>query len=293
MLHSAQTRAGRIQVAETLRFPRWFAVGLLALGALLVGNTLLGPLVTGAITYPFSETVLNETLGLEAVSLIVVAPLSAVAGVLALRGRPLGAVLALGPTSYTAYMFVQYVAGPGYLTYASSLLLHVALFSLASALFIRAWTLASPAVLPTMSRKADRRWAMVLLGMSAFVISRWIEALANMVHGAPLADAYLQDPGMYWSIFLLDLGVVVPSLVVSGLALWRGRKWAHTALYALVGWFLLVPPSVTAMAITKVINGDPHANPADTVVLGVATVVFVAVGIVLYRPLLRTRHELT
>jgi hypothetical protein len=47
------------------------------------------------------------------------------------------------------------------------------------------------------------------------------------------------------------------------------------------------------MAITKVINGDPHANPADTVVLGVATVVFVAVGIVLYRPLLRTRHELT
>jgi hypothetical protein len=293
MLHSAQTRAGRIQVAETLRFPRWFAVGLLALGALLVGNTLLGPLVTGAITYPFSETVLNETLGLEAVSLIVVAPLSAVAGVLALRGRPLGAVLALGPTSYTAYMFVQYVAGPGYLTYASSLLLHVALFSLASALFIRAWTLASPAALPTMSQKADRRWAVVLLGMSAFVISRWIEALAKMADGAPLADAYLQDPGMYWSIFLLDLGIIVPSLVVSGLALWHGREWAHTALYALVGWFLLVPPSVTAMAITKIIKGDPHANPADTVVLGVTTLVFVAVAIVLYRPLLRPRDPST
>jgi hypothetical protein len=289
MLQLAQPSAGRADVAETSRLPRWFGVNLLVLAAALVGNALLGPLVAGVITYPFSETVRNEALGLEVVSLTLVAPLSVVAGVLALRGRPLGAILAFGPTSYTAYMFVQYVAGPGYRTYASSLLLHVALFSLASALFIRAWTLASPA-LPAMSRKSDHRWALVLLGMSTFVISRWIETLANMVDGAPLADPYLQDPGMYWSIFLLDLGVVVPGLVVSGLALWRGRRWARTALYALVGWFLLVPPSVTAMAITKIVSGDPHANPADTVVLGAATLLFAAVGIALYRPLLRTRH---
>jgi hypothetical protein len=134
-------------------------------------------------------------------------------------------------------MFVQYVAGPGYLTHQPSLLLYVTVFSLASTLLVRAWTLASPAALPTMSRKVERRWAGVLLGMSAFVISRWIEALVKMIDGAPLADAYVQDPGMYWTIFLLDLGIVVPGLLVSGLALWHGRDWARTALYALVGWF--------------------------------------------------------
>jgi hypothetical protein len=53
-LPSAEPRAGRVQAAVSL--PRWFAVGLLVLAALLVGNTLLGPLVTAAITYPFSET---------------------------------------------------------------------------------------------------------------------------------------------------------------------------------------------------------------------------------------------
>jgi hypothetical protein len=272
--------------AETVP-PLWFAVGLLVLAGMLVVNTVLGPLVLSVISYPFSETVENETIGLEAISLVLVAPSSALAGLLVLRGRPIGAVLAMGPAGYTAYMFVQYVAGPGYPTYQASLLLHVVIFTLASALLLQAWHSARPVVEPLGTGQRDRRWAGVLAGLAAFVVFRWAEALARMLEGGPLDDAYVADAGMYWSIFLLDLGVVVPVTVVAAVGLWRGRRWARTALFGLVGWFALVPPSVTAMAITKIIRDDPLADPADTVVLGVATVVFAAIAVLLYRPLLK------
>jgi hypothetical protein len=48
---------------------------VLALAALAVGlavNSILGPLGLGVVTYPFSATLVNQTVGLEAVSLLVV-----------------------------------------------------------------------------------------------------------------------------------------------------------------------------------------------------------------------------
>ena len=95
------------------RLHRWLGVGLLLLGAGLVINSLLGPLVGDVIQYRFSESMINQGIGLDAVSLIFVAPLSVYAGILVLRGRSSGFVLALGPAVYTMYMSVQYVIGPG------------------------------------------------------------------------------------------------------------------------------------------------------------------------------------
>ena len=56
------------------RSNRWLAGGLVALAAGLAANSLLGPLVAGGITYSLSEPVMNQTLGLEAISLLVVTP---------------------------------------------------------------------------------------------------------------------------------------------------------------------------------------------------------------------------
>jgi hypothetical protein len=50
--------------------------------------------------------------GLDAVSFAVVAPLAGAAGVLSLRGRPLGALLGFAPAAYAFYMAPQYVLGP-------------------------------------------------------------------------------------------------------------------------------------------------------------------------------------
>lgn len=263
--------------------PRWLGPGLVVLAVALAVNTLLGPLVGDVIDYPFSETVRNEALGLEAVSLVLVAPMCVVAGLLVLRDRAEGAVLALGPTAYTVYMFVQYVVGPGYPTYARSIVAHTAIFTLAGALLVGSWHASAPTLRWALSPRSARRWSWVTFGLAVFVVSRWIDAFGSMADQGPLVEAYQADAGMYWSIFLLDLGIVVPALVATGVGLRRDRGWATTSLFALVGWFVLVPPSVTAMSVVKLVRDDPHGDLADAIVLGVAAVVFAAIAVVLYR----------
>jgi hypothetical protein len=96
---------------------RWLGIALIALGLGLIANSLLGPFVVDAIRYPLSESVLNQTTGLETVSLLLIAPLCIFGGVLAIRGRAVAPLVAFGPAAYTAYMFLQYVVGPEYRYY--------------------------------------------------------------------------------------------------------------------------------------------------------------------------------
>src|SRR3954465_15652695 len=77
--------------------PRWLGVCLLALAASLTALSVLGPLVAGVIHWRIRPTILSQLYGLDTVSLAVVAPLAALAGAVALRGRPLGAMLGVGP----------------------------------------------------------------------------------------------------------------------------------------------------------------------------------------------------
>src|SRR5690348_9901530 len=83
------------------------AAGTLSLAAVLVVNTVLGPLGTETIRYPMTGTLLHQTIGLEVVTIGLVAPLSLVAGLLAMRGHRVAPFLAFGPAAYTAYMFLQ------------------------------------------------------------------------------------------------------------------------------------------------------------------------------------------
>ena len=64
-----------------------FAAALLALAGVLVLNSLLGPLGTETIEYPITGTLTNQLIGLEVVTLALVAPLAGAAGLLALRGH--------------------------------------------------------------------------------------------------------------------------------------------------------------------------------------------------------------
>jgi hypothetical protein len=66
---------------------------------------------------------------------------------------------------------------------------------------------------------------------------------------------------MFWTILLLDLGLVVPVATWSGVTLWRGGGGAAwKAGSAVAGWFALTGPSVAAMGLVMVARGDPHAS---------------------------------
>ena len=257
----------------------------------LLVNSAIGPLGTDLVGYPISETLRNQLIGLEVVTVALVVPWCVLAGVAALRGDPVSAVLAFGPAAYTSYMFVQYVLGPEYADYRAVALFHLGLVTLSGGLTLWAWALSRSTPLPVRSPRTERLYGAMMLGLALFVVLRYANALVGSFRTAEIPEEFAAARTFYWSIYLLDLGVVVPATVVGAVALLRARPLGRRALYAVTGWFALVPPSVTAMAAVMIVNDDPNASVPTVVVLSAATVVFAAFAVNVYRPLLTNRAQ--
>jgi hypothetical protein len=269
--------------------PASFGVLLLLLPAALLANSVIGPLVLDLVDYPITPTLQNQLIGLEVVTVALVVPWCAYAGIRALRGEPGSALLAFGPAAYTAYMFVQYVLGPEYGEYRAVALFHLGLVTLSAGLTLWAWALSRATTLAVRSHRAERVYGSLTMGLAVFVVLRYVGAIAGSFTSTPIPQEFADSRTFYWSIYLLDLGVVVPATVVGAVALLRGRELGRRALYAVTGWFALVPPSVTAMAATMLVNDDPNASVTTVVVLAAASLVFGGFAVVVYRPLLGGR----
>jgi hypothetical protein len=240
-----------------------------------------------------TETLRNQTIGLDAVSLFFVAPLALLAALLALRGHVAAPVLALGIGAYTAYMFLQYILGPDYAHLRGN---NERLFPLAILLFAAGWGVALMAWnaidgerLPR-SRRRERligRFVLPVLALVAF--SRYVPQLMDWMSSSPKDENYLAGPTFSWAIAMLDLGVFLPATVATCIGLVRGTRWAQKALYTVVGWFGLVGPAVAAMGITMYVNDDPIASAGNTLFMTVLGLAFLSPSVFVYWPLVRGR----
>jgi hypothetical protein len=282
MSATAQLSAKPVRVEPGMR---WLGRGLIALATLLVANTVVGPLALGWLDYELTETLTNQLYGLEVVTIALVVPWAYAAGVLALRGEPLAPLLAIAPAGYAAYMFVQYVLGPEYDELGLAPLFHLVLTSLAGTLVLAAWALARAQPLPATPHERFR--VAVLVGLAGFVVLRYVGTIAGAFRGDPLEAEFAESVTFYWSIVLLDLGVVVPAVIAAALALSRGSAVGRQGFVAAVGWFALVPPSVAAMAVAMFVRDDPNASAAQVVLLGVASLVFAGYAAAVHRSLFR------
>ena len=190
---------------------RWLAYGLFLLAAGLVGNSLLGPLVLNVIEYRYSESLISQGIGLDAVALVGAVPVAVAAGLLVLRGHRAGPVLAFVPTLFAAYMAPQYVVGPDYLGLPGNnegfFLFHVALLVLSVALFLLAWASVDKETLGPAA--ADRRRSLIMFAVAAFiVVGRWLAGIADLIGGEPFSLDFVENPTAYLLIGLLDLGLV-------------------------------------------------------------------------------------
>jgi hypothetical protein len=294
-----RAEGGRVSVVEAARQraqpQRWLviALGLLAVG--LAAVAALGPLVSGVIDYHVTETLRNQTIGLDAVSLFVVAPLASVAAVLVLRGRVLGEALALGIGAYTSYMFVQYILGPEYerLPGNSQRLfpLLLLLFAAGWIVALLAWNLIDIERLPRQRRRelVIGRFVLPVLALVPFV--RYVPGLTDWMSARPQDKGYLAGPTFAWTIAMLDLGVFLPATIAACAGLIRGARWAPKALYVVVGWFGLVGAAVAAMAIAMDVNDDPNASTGSTIFMCVLGAAFLALAVATLQPLLCSTRE--
>ena len=271
---------------------RPLAYTLFALAAALAVNTVLGPVFTDGIRYRMSATLVNQLIALDVTSLVLIAPLCALAGVLVLRGHVAGPVLATGPAAFTVYMTAQTILGSDYLGVAGNnerwFPWHLGLFVLGTATLVLALSGIEPERLPQ-DTPASRRWiAGALFGLVGFIVLvQWLPVLADITGGQPTRADYLESPTMTWTIVLLDLGIAVPAAVAAGVGLLRRAAWARTAAYAAIGFFALVGPAVAAMAITMQVNDDPNASAGNVVLMTLVGLLLAGLGVAVYRPLLR------
>lgn len=271
-----------------------YLLGLVAVG--LAANSILGPLATGVIRYRFSETLINQGIGLDAVALLAAVPVAVVAAVLVRRRHPLGPLLAFVPGAFAVYMAPQYVVGPEYLELAGNnerfFLFHLALFIAGVAVVVLAAVAGrTTAILPA-SERSDRRRSLVMAAVSAFILAgRWLPGLIGLTGGEPAMADYLENPTSYMLIGVLDLGLVVPAAILAAIGLRRHAEWARLLAYGVIGWFALVPAAVAAMAVTMVWRNDPAASTPLAVFFVAAALVFTAGAAALYRPVLARSRE--
>jgi hypothetical protein len=288
----AERQSPEYSTAGTARIDRLLAAGLAVLACALALNTLLGPLFADAIAYPFSETMVNQTLGLEVVTLFVVAPWALVAASLLSRGHRTAPFLAIPPAAYAAYMFVQYVLGPTYLTYQPAVAFHLGIFVCSWLVLVAAWRRTADVSHPAWSPRRARRAAVGLVALAAFTTAQYVPTFAGILEGADISAEAAADPTMFWSIVFLDLGIVVPATILVAWGLLREAAWARRAVYGVAGWFVLVPISVATMGLVMLANDDPNATVAQVVVLSVAAVFFTAFAVWVFRPLFEGESQL-
>jgi hypothetical protein len=267
---------------------------LLALATALAALSLLGPLVTGAIQWRIRPTILDQLYGLDALALVVVAPLAVVSGVLALRRRPLGALLGFGPAAYVVYMVPQYVLGPDYAHLPGDnerwFPLLLALFALGVVSAALAWSVLS-AHEPAGSTRTERLIGRRLLPAAAFLVFvRYAPALADWMSASPTAKDYVAGPGFSWTIALLDLGVALPATVAVCVGCRSNAAWARRALYALMAWFALVGAAVAAMAIAMQVSHDPAMTAPQMVAMIALGGALAGLATALYVPAVRAQR---
>jgi hypothetical protein len=264
-----------------------FGAWLLALAALLIANAVAGPAALDLMSYPLSETMLNQLRGLELVTVLLVVPVLLLAARLAWHGRPEASLVAVGPCGYAAYMFVQYVVGPSRTVYSGAVLLQLLVFAVAVTLTAWSWSRARDGHWPGVTPARRRRWAVVLLALAGFVVLRYVPLVTGAASGEDVPSEFAETPAFYWSVVLLDLGLVVPAASAAALLALRGSRIALPATYAVVGWFALVPPSVATMAVVMLARDDPNASaPTSVLLVGVAAVT-TTVAAHMFRALLR------
>lgn len=271
----------------------WALIGA-GLGTAVVA--LLGPLVADVIVYHASSGALNQVTGGDVASLVLVAPVSFLAGGLVLRGHRAGAVLALGSAGYISYTATQLALGGDLGRYPGNserfFPLYLGLLLLGIIIALRAWHTIDLERLPATTRLVDRIFGVFALVVAAFLaVGLHLPGLLDAWSAQPSAPEYLADPVVFWLVKWMDLGLVVPALLAVGWGTLRGSHGATKGKYAAVGWMAMLGTAVAGMAIVMQATGDPAATTANTIVFTVFAVVGLNIALLVFRPLFATRDR--
>lgn len=267
---------------------RALALVLVALGSGMAAASLMGPLAFGFMEYRTSETTVNQLVGSDAAALFVVFPAAILAAVLVFRGRPAGPLLGSGIGVYAIYTYAQVIIGqeylrlPGNVEYWFPLLL--AVFILAEAGVVLSLA-AIPRDLPAPSPSVRKTAGISLLAVAVFlVVGQHLRSLLAAWTDPAALTEYSSSPTPFWMVKLMDLGIIVPAAIASGVGLLLGARWALKIMYPLLTGYAFLAASVASMAVVMYVKGDPDASLTLMAAFLAFALLFAGLALMIYRP---------
>lgn len=189
----------------------------------------------------------------DLVMLILGLPLLAISFYQTLRGSMRGRLLLTGTLGFILYTYITMCFGAAY---NQLFMVYVALFSLSLFAFILSMMSFDLKTLPGhFSEKLPRRWiAGLLFFAAAFLSLAWLGRIAATF--APDAIPTLDNTTSMF-IQVMDLGVIVPLCVLSGILLLRRSAWGYLLASVSLMKFLTMGIAVSVMSLNMLRVGVP------------------------------------
>ena len=231
---------------------RWQTLSTFAVAALSAASSLFGLFRPGH--YADAPELLPRLQAIDAAVLAVAVPSLTLGLWAARRGSLRGRVAWLGALAFATY---QWSSTVGTTAFNGFFLGYVALFSL-SLFTLVGGVLETDAA--AVRRRLDGRLSEhVYAGFLAFVAAAlallWLSEIvpATLSGTTPAVVEQLGERSAH--TYVLDLGVVVPSLAVAAAWLRRGRPWGYVAAGVLLVMAALLAPVLTALTVVDATGG--------------------------------------
>jgi len=268
------------------------AVGLMAGIAAAAGVFLRGSGAFETVTSPRGETyamatdgvyaynalrVVAEGVGWDAFTLVVIAPAMLVTALWVRRGSFRGRLVAAGLLGYIAYMYLEYSV-----TWAFGPLFPMFIAITAVSLFGLVWigaSLAGDDLAGAFDRTYPRRaWAILSLAMAALLTALWAERIIQGLSGDVSGLLYGETT---MTVQALDLGLVVPTAIVTAMLAMRRNAAGMAAAAAFAVTFVAMSAAIGSMLVSAWLATGVLELP-PIVIFGAAAVAGLGVGLRMY-----------
>lgn len=232
--------------------------GTVAILLLTVGATLLGLFRDGQ--YVESGFELLRLQAQDAVLLSIGVPVLALGLWLATQGSVRGRIIWLGSLAFMAYMWTHYAF---VVAYNEFFLGYVALFGLSVFTLLSAiLTTDATQVAEAISGESTIRIYVAFLGIAAVGLSAmWLFDIVPALVAGEVPSGIVQLGPEAAHTYVIDLGILVPSLAITALWLHYRRPWGYVCAGVLLVFAALVAPTLTAITVVDLQEGIEVSAP--------------------------------
>lgn len=223
--------------------------------------------------------------GNDIISLVVGLPLLVLSSIFAIRGSLRGRLLLTGTLGFFLY---TYMSMSMLTAYNVLFLVYVALFAMSLYAFILSMMTIDVTSLPQhFSPNLPRGWiAGVLFAVGAFLLIAWMGRVVPELL-SPQIPAALENTTTR-VIQAMDLALITPLAVLSGILLLRRRAWGYLLASVTILKGLTMALAVSTMAINMALKGVP-----DSLGIMIPFLVLTILTMVMAVVLIRSIHEKT